>query len=122
MADTMQLPTTASTEMPLRDPTCRSAHVTRRQRAMKPVASTVFARLAKGLALPLALAAGIAAFACSAAADETSKASRQISAVAAPSSPVVAGRQRMLAHPNDPDPATTYVEKLYKELMRSTRP
>jgi hypothetical protein len=122
MADTMQLPTTASTDMPLRDQTCRSAHATRRQRAMKPVASTVFARLAKGLALPLALAAGIAAFACSAAADETSKASRQISAVAAPSSPVMAGRQRMLAHPNDPDPATTYVEKLYKQLMRSTPP
>ena len=89
---------------------------------MKPVASTVFVRLPKGFALALTVVAGIAALACSAAADETFKASRQISAVAGPSSPVVAGRQRILAHSTNPDPATTYVEKLYKELMRSTRP
>ena len=121
MANTMQLPTAASTDVPLRDQTCRSGRVTRRQNAMKPVASTVFAGLAKGLALRLAVVVGIAASSCSAAADETLKASHQTSAVAAPSSPVVAGRQRILAHP-DPDPATTYVEKLYKQLMRSTRP
>ncbi len=46
---------------------------------------------------------------------------------AAPSSPVAAEGQRILAHPADrqtadPDPATTYVEKLYKQLMRSTPP
>jgi hypothetical protein len=121
MANTMQRPMAASTDVRLRDQTCRSAHATRRQGAMKPVASTVFARLAKGLALRLAVVVGIAASSCSAAADETLKASHQTSAVAAPSSPVVAGRQRILAHP-DPDPATTYVEKLYKQLMRSTRP
>jgi hypothetical protein len=127
MADTMQVPTAASTNVLLRDQTCKSGHVTRRQSAMKPVARTVFARLAKGLALALAVVAGIAVAPCSAAADETPKASRQASAVAAPSSPLVAGRQRILAHPTDrqtvdPDPATTYVEKLYKQLMRSTPP
>jgi hypothetical protein len=79
-----------------------------------------FARLAKGLALALAVMAGIAAAPCSAAADGMSKASRQTSIVAAPSSPVIAGRQRILAH-QDPDRATTYVEeKLYEQLMRST--
>ena len=120
MADTMQLFTAASTNVPLRDQTCKSACVTRRQSAIKPVASPVLARSAKGLALLLAVVAGIAAAPCSAAADETSKISRQTSVVAASSSPVVAGRQRILAHP-DSDPATTYVvEKLYKQLMRST--
>lgn len=121
-AVTMQLPTAASTDVPLRDQTCRSARAARHQSAMKPVASSVFTRLAKALTLALAIEAGIAAYPCSAAADETSKASRQTSAVAAPSSPVVAGRQRILAHPTDPDPATTYVEKLYKQLMRSNPP
>ena len=115
----MQLPTAASGAVPLRDHTCRSARATSRQSAMKPVASTVFTRLAKALTLALAMEAGIAAYPCSAAADETSKASRQTSAVAAPSSPVAAGRQRILAHPIDRDPATTYVEELYKQLMRS---
>ena len=89
---------------------------------MKPVASNVFTRLAKALTLALAMEAGIAAAPCYAAADETSKASRQTSAVAAPSSPLVAGRQRIFAHQTDPDPATTYIEKLYKQLMRSTPP
>ena len=121
MADTMQLLTTASTDVALCDQTCKSGRATRRQSPMQPVASTVYARLAKGLVLALAVVAGIAAASCSAAADETLKANRQISAVAAPSSPVVAGRQRILAHPTDPDPATTYVEKLYRHLMRSTR-
>ena len=119
MANTMQRLMAASTDVPLPDQTCRSAHATRRQSAMKPVASTVFARLAKGLALPLAVVVGIAASSCPAAADETLKASHQTSAVAAPSSPVVAGRQRILAHP-DPDPTTRFVEKLYEQLMRST--
>lgn len=119
MANTMQLPTAASTDVPLCDQTCRSALVTRRQSAMKPVATTVFARLAKGLALRLAVVVGIAAASCPAAAGETLKATHQTSAVAAPSDPVVAGRQRILAHP-DPDPTTTYVEELYKQLMRST--
>ena len=118
----MQLPTAASRAVPLRDQTCRSARATSRQSAMKPVASTVFTRLVKALTLALVMEAGIAAYPCSAAADETSKASRQTSAVAAPSSPVVAGRQRIFAHRTDPDPATTYVEKLYEQLMRSTPP
>jgi hypothetical protein len=119
MAITMQLPTAASTDVPLRDQTCRSARVTRRQSAMKPVATTVFARLTKGLALPLAVVAGLAAAPCSAAAGETLKVSHQTSAVAAPSGPVAAGRQRILAHP-DPDPTTRFVEGLYEQLMRST--
>jgi hypothetical protein len=121
MADTMQLLTAAFTDVPLRDRTCRSARATRRRSAMKPVAGHAFARLATGLTLAFVMSAAIAAVACSAAADETVTASRQTGAVAAPSSPVVAGRQRILAH-TDPDPATTYVEKLYKHLMRSTRP
>jgi hypothetical protein len=119
-AETMQLLNAASADVPLRDRACRSAHVTRRQSAIKPVASLAFARLAKGLALALAVMAGMAAAPCSAAADGMSKASRQTSIVAAPSSPVMAGRQRILAH-QDPDSATTYVEeKLYEQLMRST--
>jgi hypothetical protein len=122
MANTMQLATAASTDVPLRDQTCKSARVAGRPSAMKPVASNAGARLAKSLALALVLAAGIAAPPCSAAAGEMSKASRQTSAIAATSGPVVAGRQRILAHPTDPDPATTYVEKLYKKLMRSTPP
>ena len=122
MADAMQLFTAASTDVPLRDQTCRSGRVTRRQNAMKPVASTVFARLAKGLALRLAVVVGIVASSCPAAAGETLELSHQTSAVAAPSGPVAAGRQRILAHPTDPDPTTAYVEKLYKQLMRSTRP
>ena len=126
MADTMQLLTAASMDVPLHDQTCRSARATRRRSAMKPGASNAFARLATGLTLAFVMSAGIAAVACSAAADETLTASRQTSAVAASSSPVVAGRLRILAHPTDrqtvdPDPATTYVEDLYKQLMRSTR-
>jgi len=109
----MQLRTAASRAVPLRDQTCRSARASSRQSAMKPVASTVFTRLVKALTLALAMEAGIAAYPCSAAADETSNASRQTSAVAAPSRPVAAGRKRILAHPTDPDPATTYVEELY---------
>ena len=89
---------------------------------MKPVASTVFTRLVKALTLALVLEPDIAAYPCSAAADETSKASRQTGAAAAPSSPVVTGRQRIFAHPIDRDPATTYVEELYKQLMRSAPP
>ena len=119
MANTMQLPTAASTDVPLRDQTCRSARVTRRQSTIKPLATTVFARLAKGLALRLAVVVGIAASSCPAAAGETLKATHQTSAVAAPSGPVAAERQRILAHP-DPDPTTRFVEKLYEQLMRST--
>ena len=122
MADTMQLPTAASTDVPLRDQTCRSARATRRRSAMKPVASNTFARLTTGLTLAFVMSAGIAAVACSAAADETLTASRQTSAVAAPSSPVAAWHQTMPIHRTAPDPATTYVEDLYKQLMRSTRP
>jgi hypothetical protein len=84
MADTMQPLTAVSTDVPLRDRTCRSARATRRRSAMKPVASNAFARLATGLTLAFVMSAGIAAAACSAAADETLTASRQTSAVAAP--------------------------------------
>ena len=112
MAGTMQLVTAASADMPLRERRCRSAPVGRRQSAINPVADTGFARLAKGLTVALVMSAGIAAVACSAAADEAAKASRWTSVVAAPSSPVAAERQRTLAHPTDSDPATTYVEQL----------
>jgi hypothetical protein len=126
MANTMQLLTTTSTNVPLCDQTYRSACVARRQSAMKPVDSNAGVRLATGLALALVLVAGIALVPCSAAANEMSKASRQTSAIAAPSSPAVAGRQRILAHPSDSqsgdlDPATAYVEKVYKQLMHSTK-
>ena len=122
MADTMQLLTAASRSVVLRDQHSWSSRVTRRETVMKPAPSLAFAHLAKGFTLALALAASIAAFACSAAGDETSWASRQNTAVVAQSSAVVAGRQRILAHPTHPDPATRYVEKLYKQLMRSTPP
>ena len=119
MADTMQLVTAASADMPLLERRCRSAPVGRRQSAVNPVADTGFARLAKGLTVAFA---GTAAVACAAAVDEAANASRWTSAVAVPSSPVVAERQRTLAHPTDSDQATTYVEQLYKQLMRSSRP
>ena len=69
MADTMHPLTAASTDAPLRDQTCRSARGTLRQSAMKPVASTAFAQLAKGFALALVMVAGIAAAPSSVAAD-----------------------------------------------------
>lgn len=125
MSDTMQLPTAASTDVPLRDQICRSARVARRQSEMKPVASNASARLGKGLALVLAVVAGIAAAPCSAAANETSQASRQTVAVAVSSSAVAAARQRIFAQPADhqtvnPDPSTRFVEKLYERLIRPT--
>jgi hypothetical protein len=64
MADTMQLFTAASTDVPLSDQTCKSGRVTRRPSAIKPVASTVFVRLSKGFALRLAVVVGIAASSC----------------------------------------------------------
>jgi hypothetical protein len=125
MADTMQLLTAASTDVVLRDQTCRSAHATRRQSAMRPAASNACARLPKALALALAVVAGIAAVACSAAADETSNTSRRNSAVAIASRPAAAERQRIPAHRTDPqtvdpDPSTRLVEQLYKQLMHPT--
>ena len=122
MADTMQLLTVASRDVPLRDQHSRSSHVTRQERVMRPVASNAFARLATGLTLALAVIAGTVAATRSAAADEMWKASRETSAAAAASSPVTPGPERILARPTDPDPATRYVEKLYKQLMRSPRP
>ena len=125
MADTMHLLTAASTDVPVRDEHSPSSRVTRRERVMRPVAGNACARLAKALTLALAVVAGIAAVACSAAADETSKASRQTSAVAIASRPAAAERQRIPAHRTDPqtvdpDPTTRLVEKLYEQLMHTT--
>jgi hypothetical protein len=121
MAATMQC-TAASTDVRLRDQICRLARVARRPSAIKPVASNARTRLTKALALALAVMAGIAVAPRSAAADETSNASRQTSAVAIASRPGAAQRLRISAHRTDSDPATEFVEKLYKELMRATPP
>jgi hypothetical protein len=126
MADMMHLLTAASTDLPVRDEHSRSSRVTRRKRVMSPpVVSNACARLPRALALALAVVAGIPALVCSAAADETSDASRRYSAVAIASRPGVAGRQRIPAHRTDPqtvdpDPSTRFVEKLYEQLMHPT--
>jgi hypothetical protein len=57
LADTMQLLTDDREITALRDQLRRSSPVPRRERATEPVASTVFARLSKGLIL--AVTAGI---------------------------------------------------------------
>jgi hypothetical protein len=124
MADTMHLLTAASTDVPVRDEHSRSSRVTRRERVMRSVASNACARSAKALALALAVVAGVAVVACSAAADETSNASRRNSAVAIASRPA-AERQQIPAHRTDPqtvdpDPSTRFVEKLYEQLMHPT--
>ena len=125
MADTMHLLTAASTDVPVRDEHSRSSRVTRLARVMRPVASYACARLPKALALALAAVAGIAAVACSAAADETSNASRWNSTVAIASPPAAVERQRIPAHRTDPqtvdpDPSTRLIEQLYKQLMHTT--
>ena len=125
MADTMQLVTAASSDAQRRDKHNRSSGVARLERVMRPVASNACAQLPKALTLALAVVAGIAAVACSAAADETSNASRRNSAVAIASRPAAAERQRIPAHRTDPqavdpDPSTRFVEKLYEQLMHPT--
>ena len=128
MTNTIQLLTTAFTAMPLRDQHSRSSCLTGRETAMKPVATATCARLATGVILALALIAGVSATQRPAAADETSRASRQPSAVGVPpSSPVPAGRQRILADPTDrqtvdPDPSSKLIGTLYEQLMRWTPP
>ena len=125
MADTMHLLGAASTDIPVRDEHSRSSHVTRRERVMRPVAGNACARSPKALTLALAVVAAIAAVACSAAADETSNASRWSSTVAISSPPAAAERQRIPAHRTDPqtvdpDPSTRLIEQLYKQLMHTT--
>ena len=126
MADTMQLVTAASSDAQRRDEHSRSSRVTRRKRVMSPpVVSNACARLPKAFTLVLAVVAGLAAVACSAAADEMSNASRRNSAVAIASRPAAAERQRIPAHRTDPqtvdpDPSTRFVEELYEQLMHPT--
>ena len=110
---------------------------------MKPAPSITFARVATGVTLALAVIAGISAAPRSAVADEApivfmlaqadqadsgihsdtlaGEASRQTR-----SGPIAAGRQLIPAQPTDPqtgdpDHETTYVEKFFKQLMRSTK-
>jgi hypothetical protein len=143
MADRMHLLTAVSTDVPLCDQRSRSSRVTRRKSVMKPVVSIAFAELAKGLTLALAVIAGISAAPPSAVADKApivfmlaradqadsgihsdalaAEANRQTR-----STLTAAGRQLLPAHRSgsqsgDPDPETTYVEKLYKQLMRESK-
>jgi hypothetical protein len=125
------------------DQRSRSSRVTRCKSVMKPAPSITFARVATGVTLALAVIAGISAAPRSAVADEApivfmlaqaeqadsgihsdtlaGEASRQTM-----SRPIAAGRQLIPAQPTDPqtgdpDPGTTYVEKFFKQLMRSTK-
>jgi hypothetical protein len=120
-----QHPTATSTDARRHDQHSRSLRVRRRDRVTRPTSGHGSGRLAKGMALALAVIAGIAVAPCSGAATETSKASRQTSAIAEPSGPVTAERQWITAHRTDPqtvdrDPTTRFVEKLYKQLIRPT--
>jgi uncharacterized lipoprotein YbaY len=128
----------------LREFGLRSSRVTMCKSVVKPAPSITFAQVATGVALALAVIAGISAAPRSAVADEApivfmlaqadqadsgipsdtlaGEASRQTG-----SSPIAAGGQLIPAHRSDsqtgdPDPDKGYVEKLYKQLMRSTRP
>jgi hypothetical protein len=70
MADTMQLLTAVLAGVLLYDQPSRSSRLTRREGVMKPAPSLAFARLAKGLTLALAMIAGTAAATGFAAANE----------------------------------------------------
>jgi hypothetical protein len=121
----------------------RSSRVTRSKSAMKPAPASHL-RVATGVTLALAVIAGLTAAPRSTVADEApivfmlaradqagsgihsdtvaAEASRQTR-----SRSIAAGRQLIAAHPTDPqtgdpDSGTTYVEKLYELLMRSTPP
>jgi hypothetical protein len=124
------------------DQRSRSSRVTRCKSVMKPAPSITFARVATGVTLALAVIAGISA-PRSAVADEApivfmlAQADQADSGIHSDSlaaeasrqtrpGPIAAGGQLIPTHPTDPqtgdpDSGTTYVEKFYKQLMRSTK-
>jgi hypothetical protein len=126
------------------DQRSKSSRVTRCKSVMKPAPGITFARVTMGIALALAMIAAISAPPRSAVADEVpigfmlARADQADSGIHSAtlasearsqtrSMPMAAKRQLIPAHPSgsqtgDPDPATAYVEKLYKQLMRSTSP
>jgi hypothetical protein len=121
----------------------RSSRVTMCKSVVKPAPSITFARVATGVTLALAVIAGISAAPRSAVADEApivfmlAQADQADSGIhsdslAAEASrqtrprPIAAGGQLIPTQPTDPqtgdpDSGTTYVEKFYKQLMRSTK-
>jgi hypothetical protein len=127
----------------LREFGLRSSRVTMCKSVVKPAPSITFARVATGVALALAVIAGISAAPRSAVADEApivfmlAQADQADSGIpsdtlageASPQTrlgPIAAGRQVIGAQPADPqtgDPhhETTYVERIFKQLMRSTK-
>ena len=119
MPDTMQLLTAASTDVPQRDQTCRSARTTRRQGAMKPAPSLAYARLAQGLSLALAVIAGISLAPRSAAANDNpivfipSLGGEAVSMTDSEMPLMLDWRDVQTV---DPDPAARFHGKVYREL------
>jgi hypothetical protein len=105
MADTLQLLTAGSAGVRMCDQPSRSSRVTRRESVMKPAPSLAVARLAKGLTLAFAVIAGISAAPRSAAADNNPI--RFIPPL---------GGETVSITDSDPDPATQFHGKVYREL------
>ena len=120
MADTMQLLTANSADAPLCDQPSRPSRATRRESVMTPAPSLAFGRLTRGLTLALAVIAGISAEPGSAAANENpivfipTLGGEAVSMVDSELPPI-------LDHSSDiqivdPDPATQFHGKAYREL------
>ena len=120
MADTMQLLTAASTDVRLRRQICRSAGVSRRESVMTLAPSLAFGCLTKGLTLALAVIAGISAEPGSAAANENpivfipTLGGEAVSMVDSELPPILDHSSDIQTV--DPDPATQFHGKAYREL------
>ena len=120
MADTMQLPTANSADVPLCDQPSRPSRATRREGVMTPAPSLAFGRLTKGLSLALAVIAGVSLAPRSAAANDN-----PIVFIPSLSGEAVSMTDSemplMLDYSSDiqtvdPDPAAQFHGKAYREL------